>query len=111
MPPPKAKVPAPKSALKRSNASDPIPSTPTTSAPGTPMTETDEPKPKRTRKTAKEQGPMTPLQKGKETAAKVLKKKGTASEMALTLQNVMFAEQLREEMSRFAALFECLALR
>lgn len=111
MPPPVVPKPKAKSQLKRSNASDPIPSTPTTSAPGTPQTEIEEqPKPKRAKRTPKEQAPLTPLAKGKDTAVKVLKKKGAASEMALTLQNVQFAEQLREEMTRFAGLFECLSL-
>lgn len=50
--------------------------------------------------------PLTPLAKGRDMAFKLLKKKSDAANLALSLQNVPYAEQLAKEMNGFTKEFE-----
>ena len=81
------------------------PTTPS-SAPQTPVhPEGEEPKAKRPRRPKAEE-PVTPLAKGRDMASKLLKKKSDAANLALSLQNVPYAEQLAKEMNGFTKEFE-----
>ncbi len=80
------------------------PTTPS-SAPKTPHQEDDEPKAKKPRRPKAEE-PVTPLAKGRDMASKLLKKKSDAANLALSLQNVPYAEQLAKEMNGFTKEFE-----
>lgn len=88
-----------------------MPGTPSSAAPSTPVSDPVEPpqkKRKGTAKTAEEQTPLTPLQKARDMCQKCLKKKGDASNLALTLQSVPYADTLSKEMNNFAQKFEFL---
>ena len=71
-------------------------------------TEPDAKKPKKARKGAEEQVPLTPIQKAKDMCTKLLKKKNDASNLTLTLQSLPYAQALSGEMQKFATQFESL---
>ena len=58
------------------------------------------------RKKAKVEEPLTALQKGRDMAGKLLKKKSDSANLALTLQSIPYAEQLCKEMQHFSSLYE-----
>lgn len=58
------------------------------------------------RKKAKVEEPLTALQKGRDMAGKLLKKKSDSANLALTLQSIPYAEQSRKEMQNFSGLYE-----
>ena len=99
--------------LKRGHGS---PSTPSaqTSAPGTPHGTLPGQEPPhahgqgqgRKAKKAKVEEPLTALQKGRDMAGKLLKKKSDSANLALTLQSIPYAEQLCKEMQNFSNLYE-----
>lgn len=64
-----------------------------------------EPK-KKPRKAPKVEEPLTAIQKGRDMASKLLKKKSDAANLALTLQAVPYGEQLHKEMESFSSAFE-----
>ena len=72
--------------------------------PGTPTPDA-EPK-KKPRKNPKVEEPLTAIQKGRDMANKLLKKKSDAANLALTLQAVPYGEQLHKEMENFSSAFE-----
>ena len=85
--------------------SEAAPSTPAQPAPATPLLPPDQ-QPKKKQKVAKEQPPLTSLQKGRDMAGKLLKKKSEASTLSLTLQTQPYAAPLSAEMFKFAQEFE-----
>ena len=105
-------MPPPAKPFKRpadgSTSVTPTPTSPATpalvEAPGTPAA--SEPPAKKAKKAPKDQSTLTPLDKGRDMASKLLKKKADASELALLLQPLPYADALRAEMSKFSALFE-----
>lgn len=88
-----------------------VPTTPTPSlegsSPATPGGAVPaEPAPKKKPRVPKAEEPVTPLAKGRDMGARLLKKKSEAANLALTLQTVAYAEQLCNEMKNFAKDFE-----
>lgn len=78
-------------------------------APSTPQGDgrVEEPAPKKPRRQPKDQSTLTPLEKGRDMAQKLLKKKSDSSQLALTLQPLPYGEALKTEMDKFSRLFEC----
>ena len=75
-------------------------------APTTPQEPAPEAPPAKKRRVPKSEEPVTALAKGREMAAKLLKKKSDSANLALTLQSVAYAEQLCSEMNSFSKRFE-----
>lgn len=96
-------MPPPSKPLKRGSAESNTTSPAGSVAPEHPHEQEKQPK---RRKTAKELGPTTALQRGREACNKLLAKKTQASNVALTLKSVVYADALCAEMQNFAQQFE-----
>ena len=101
-----------KRALSQSNRTPGTP-TPSMPAPSTPGVENQELNggPNKKAKKAKTVEPLTPLAKGRDMAQKLLKKKGDADKLALTLKAVPYAQQLADDMVKYVQSFELFGLQ
>ena len=101
---------APKPKAKRTESETTSPVTPSPSTPANSEAENQQDGNKRRRrsKTAEEQLPLTPMQKASDMMNKCLKKKSDASNLALTLQPIAYADALSTEMQSYATKFQLL---